>query len=53
MVELLRKVKTFGLDLFHDVIAVQTDVTPNLLWAGGWVTTVAIVIYDTRTAVFR
>jgi len=44
VVELLRKVKSFGLDLFHDVFTVQADVTANFVWAGGRVGAVAIVV---------
>jgi len=48
VIELLRKVKPLGLDLFHDVVTVQADVTANYIWAGGRVWAIAIVVYDKK-----
>ena len=48
MIPLLRKVKSLGLDLFHDVVTVQADVTANFIWAGGRIRAVIIVVYDKK-----
>ncbi len=48
VIELLRKVKSLALDLFHDVVTVQADVMANFIWVGGRVWTVAIVVYDKK-----
>ena len=48
VVERLRKVKPFGLDLFNDVVTVETDMTAKLLGAGSRVWAGAIVVYDKK-----
>ena len=51
MIELLRKVKSLGLDLFHDVVTVPggCDGELNLGWQLVWA--VAILVYDKKPSV--
>jgi hypothetical protein len=51
VIELLREMKSFGLDLSHNIVPIQADVTTNDIRARGRVWAVAVMVYDKKPPV--